>query len=218
MADMSKWLDMLVGPQLRELLDKGNVKLPMGAGATPPAPAGPSITDPIAPPPPIDLLGTTPQDAPLPGLGGPPLPPDIAPNPVPDVVAEGSAPLRVQGTPLNSAMGIEGPDPSRVENTGPLVPDQVPVNPMEGVPEVAPIAGPPAVAQQLAERKAPVQRSLQRPPSPGGGNRPLSPVAVAAMGRGARGPVMGRRTGPMGTPLHEGGFRSPVWSDRLSRK
>lgn len=211
MAGLSKWLEALVGPQLAGAIAGGGAdKSPIvpGGALAPPAPVGGSIADPIAAPPPIDLLGTTPQDMPLPGLGGPPLPPDIAPNPPMD-----APPITVPGSPLNAALGLEPPDPTRVENTGSLVPQNVDV----AVPEIPPIAPPPAIAQQLAAKKAAagaapqVQRSLQRPTG-NSGTRPLSPVSVQSTGgSGQRGAVMGAsRTGPMGTPLYQGQFRSPA--------
>ena len=203
MAGLSKWLEALVGPQLAGAIAGGGAdKSPIvpGGALAPPVPAGGSIADPIAAPPPIDLLGTTPQDMPLPGLGAPAVPP-------PDIEVANAPPITVPGSPLNAALGLEPPDPTRVENTGSLVPQDVNV----AVPEIPPIAPPPAIAAPLAAKKAAVQRSLQRPTG-NSGTRPLSPVSVQSTGgSGQRGAVMGApRTGPMGTPLHQGQFRSPA--------
>jgi len=212
MADISKWLEMLVGPQIAGLVAKG------GQPGVAPAPAN-NVTLGAPPPPPnvltqdlsVPPINVTGQPSPNPLDNGPSLN-DLMPPPN-DIDVLNTPELRTQGKPLNSLLGLDAPDPSRVENTGSLVPTDVNIP----VPEVPVIAPPPAVAAPIAARKGHVQKSLQRPPGPSA-NRPLSPVAVQGGSRANRGDVMGRRTGPMGTPLYEGGFKPIDWSNRLSRR
>ena len=184
MADISKWLEMLVGPQLAGMVGH-NIGAPAAPGvpAAPPpdlssklpGPMGDVNPNVLAPP-----MTGDPASDPLPGLGGPPMPPsDISPDLL------NAPPIQGTGQPLNAAMGIDAPDPTRVENTGSLMPTDV-APPVADIPNIAPPA-PPAIAKPIAQRKAAAAPRAA----------PLPPVAVTA--RSAR-----PRTGPMGVPLNPG--------------
>jgi len=158
MADISKWLEMLVGPQIAGLVGGGG-KSPMPGAA--PVPAGPPAIAPGA----VDT-----SVAPVNVLdNGPGLNELLAPEDPIGVLSQG--PIQTYGQPLNEAMGIDPPDPNRVENTGSLMPSLGGELPVADIPPIAP---PAAIAEPLAARKAAAR------PFPKPADRPLSNVAVGA--------------------------------------
>jgi len=162
MANILEWLEKLIG--------SGNIGAPRAPVAAPVAPV-PGMPPAIAP----GAVDTS--VAPVNVLDNGPKLNDLVPPEDPiGVLSQG--PIQTQGLPLNTSMGIEPPDPNRVQNTGPLVPEQVPVD-VSALTNVPTIAPPPAIIAPIAARK--------RSSAPVMGVRPTSQVNVAGTSKQAQG-------------------------------